>query len=93
MSKNNLFLTSNEADKKSYVEMMEATVKAVASAMDHPHAYAGMGPYELREAVHTDELLPARGCRFDEILDDIKAKILPNLAGSSSSVWTASRSS
>lgn len=59
--------------------MMEATVKAVASAMDHPHAYAGMGPYELREAVHTDELLPARGCRFDEILDDIKAKILPNL--------------
>jgi len=79
MSKNNLFLTSNEADKKSYVEMMEATVKAVASAMDHPHAYAGMGPYELREAVHTDELLPARGCRFDEILDDIKAKILPNL--------------
>ena len=28
---------------------------------------------------HTDELLPARGCRFDEILDDIKAKILPNL--------------
>ena len=79
MSKNNLFLTSSEADKKSYVEMMEATVKAVASAMDHPHAYAGMGPYELREAVHTDELLPARGCRFDEILDDIKAKILPNL--------------
>ncbi len=79
MLKNNLFLTSSEADKKSYVEMMEATVKAVASAMDHPHAYAGMGPYELREAVHTDELLPARGCRFDEILDDIKAKILPNL--------------
>ena len=79
MSKNNLFLTSNEADKKSYVEMMEATVKAVASAMDHPHAYAGMGPYELREAVHTDELLPAKGCSFDEILDDIKAKILPNL--------------
>ena len=59
--------------------MMEATVKAVASAMDHPHAYAGMGPYELREAVHTDELLPAKGCSFDEILDDIKAKILPNL--------------
>ena len=79
MSKNNLFLTSSEADKKSYVEMMEATVKAVASAMDHPHAYAGMGPYELREAVHTDELLPAKGCSFDEILDDIKAKILPNL--------------
>ena len=79
MLQNNLFLTSNEADKKSYVEMMEATVKAVASAMDHPHAYAGMGPYELREAVHTDELLPADGCSFDKILDDIKSKILPNL--------------
>ena len=79
MSKSNLFLTSSEADKKSYVEMMEATVKAVASAMDHPHAYAGMGPYELREAVHTDELLPANGCSFDAVLEDIKAKILPNL--------------
>ena len=79
MSKNNLFLTSSDADKKSYVEMMEATVKAVASAMDHPHAYAGMGPYELRDAVHTDELLPASGCSFDAVLEDIKAKILPNL--------------
>ena len=79
MSKSNLFLTSSDADKKSYVEMMEATVKAVASAMDHPHAYAGMGPYELREAVHTDELLPAKGCSFDAVLEDIKAKILPNL--------------
>ena len=79
MSKNNLFLTSSEADKKSYIEMMEATVNAVASAMDHPHAYAGMGPYELREAVHTDELLPAKGCGFDAVLEDIKAKILPNL--------------
>lgn len=79
MSKNNLFLTSTEADKKSYIEMMEATVNAVASAMDHPYAYAGMGPYELREAVHTDELLPEKGCSFEAILDDIKAKILPNL--------------
>ena len=79
MSKSNLFLTSSDADKKSYVEMMEATVKAVASAMDHPHAYAGMGPYELRDAVHTDELLPASGCSFDAVLEDIKAKILPNL--------------
>ena len=79
MLKNNLFLTPADADKKAYIEMMDATVRAIASAMDHPHAYAGMGPYELRDAVHTDELLPEKGCGFDVILEEIKGKILPNL--------------
>ena len=79
MLKNNLFLTPAEADKTAYVKMMEATVDAVVSAMDHSHAYAGMGPYELRDAVHTDELLPEQGCGFDGIMAEIREKILPNL--------------
>ena len=79
MSASNLFLTSGTADKKAYVEMMGAMVDAIASAMDHPKAYAGMGPYELRAAVHTDELLPEKGCGFEAILEEVKARILPNL--------------
>ena len=79
MSQNNLFLSPEKGDKEAYVSMMESTVRAIADAVDHGQAYAGMGPYELREAVHTDELLPAKGCSFDEILDEVKEKVLPNL--------------
>ena len=79
MPQSNLFLTPESADKQAFVSMMESTVHAIADAMDHGQAYAGMGPYELRETVHSDELLPAKGCSFDEILAEVKAKILPNL--------------
>ena len=63
MPQSNLFLTPESADKQAFVSMMESTVHAIADAMDHGQAYAGMGPYELRETVHSDELLPAKGCR------------------------------
>ena len=79
MSQNNLFLSPEKGDKEAYVSMMESTVRAIADAVDHGQAYAGMGPYELRAAVHTDELLPAKGCSFEEILDEVKEKVLPNL--------------
>ena len=59
--------------------MMQATVEASAAAMNHADAYAGMPPYELRKALHLDELLPEKGCSFDEILSEVKEKILPNL--------------
>ena len=79
MSQNNLFLTPDSADKNAYIRMMESTVRAIADAVDHGQAYAGMGPYELRSAVHSDELLPAQGRSFEEVLSEIKEKILPNL--------------
>ena len=74
-----MFLTPDAADKASYIEMMTATAQAVAAAMDHPHAYAGMEPYTLRAAVHTDEMLPEKGSDFAAILEEVKARILPNL--------------
>ena len=77
-SQNNIFLTSDAGDKSAYIRMMEATVHAIAESMDHPHAYAGMPPYELREALHIDDLLPAKGCGFDAVLAEIKEKVLPN---------------
>ena len=59
--------------------MMEQTIRAAAEAMTHDDAYAGMPPYELRKALHVDELLPPEGCSFEEILSEVKEKILPNL--------------
>ena len=35
MQKSNLFLTSGDADKKAYVNMMKAVVDEIAAAMDH----------------------------------------------------------
>lgn len=79
MQSNKLFLTADAADKASYVAMMNATVQAVADAMDHPQAYAGMEPYALRAALRTDELLPENASSFETVLEEVKAKILPNL--------------
>lgn len=88
-SKNNLFLTSADSDKKAYVAMMEATINAIAASMVDEQAYAGMPPYELRDAVRTDELLPAKGCGFDAVLEEVKAKILPNLVRPASTNYMA----
>ena len=79
MQQSKLFLTPDSADRAAYVAMMESTIRAIADSVNHSQAYAGMGPYELREAVHSDELLPAAGSSFEQILDEVKAKILPNL--------------
>ena len=76
---NDVFLTSGAEEKAAYIRMMQATIEASAAAMNHADAYAGMPPYELRKALHLEELLPEKGCSFDEILSEVKEKILPNL--------------
>ena len=53
MQQSKLFLTPDSADRAAYVAMMESTVRAIADSVNHSQAYAGMGPYELREAVHS----------------------------------------
>ena len=47
--------------------------------MDHGKAYAGMAPFELRETLRTDDLLPAEGVGFEAVLAEMKKNILPNL--------------
>lgn len=76
---NDIFLTSGAEEKAAYIRMMDAAIHAAAEAMTDPQAYAGMPPYELRKALHLDELLPAKGCSYEEILSEVKVKILPNL--------------
>lgn len=59
--------------------MMDATVRAIAASLADTQAYAGMPPYELRETLHTDDLLPDEARCFDAVLEEVKAKVLPNL--------------
>ncbi|MBE6375438.1 MAG: aminotransferase class I/II-fold pyridoxal phosphate-dependent enzyme [Lentisphaerae bacterium] len=88
-SKNNLFLTSSDSDQQVYQDMMAATVKAIAASVADDQAYAGMGPYDLRAALHTEELLPDNGMGFEAVLADVKAKILPNLVRPASTGYMA----
>ena len=73
------FLTADAADREAYLQMMTATVKAVADSLDHPHAYAGMPPYELRELLSCRDLLPEHPLGFEAVLKELSEKILPNL--------------
>ena len=79
MQSSNLFLTPAETDKKAFTSVIEAVAHAVAASVTDGKAYAGMPPYELREALHVDRLLPEKGCSFDELLAETAAKILPNM--------------
>ena len=79
MQQNKLFLSPDAADKNAYVKMMTAMTQAIADSFDHGDAYAGMPPYELRAALHTEELLPENGCSFEEMLQVVSEKVLPNL--------------
>ena len=88
-SQNNLFLTSQADSKKSYIEIMEATIRAIAASLTDDQAYAGMPPYELRAALHTDELLPENGCSFAAVLEEMKEKILPNMVRPASTNYMA----
>ena len=78
-SKNDLFLTSDDNSKRSYIEIMEATIRAIAASLSDDQAYAGMPPYDLRSALHTDELLPEKGRGFAAVLEEMAQKILPNM--------------
>ncbi len=89
MSKSDYFLTSCESDKEQYTAIMEAAIRAITASMTHEKAYAGMPPRELREFLHTDELLPETGVGFDEILNETQTKILPNLVRPMSTCYMA----
>ena len=88
-SKNDLFLTSDDNSKRSYIEIMEATIRAIAASLSDDQAYAGMPPYDLRSALHTDELLPEKGRGFAAVLEEMTQKILPNMVRPASTNYMA----
>ena len=85
----NLFLTSGEEDKAAYIKMMGLAAKAVADSMSHDKAYAGMTPDELRKVIANGELLPENGVTFEELMQEVSQKILPNFLRPSSTNYMA----
>ena len=85
----NLFLTSREEDKAAYIKMMELAAKAVADSIGSDKAYEGMTPYELRNVIANGELLPENGVTFEELMQEVSQKILPNFLRPSSTNYMA----
>ena len=80
----NLFLTNTEESKNEYKKVMEQTINAVMDSFVDSKAYSGPTPYELREIVKQDTILPEHGLGWDAVFEETKQKVLPNLLRTSS---------
>ena len=80
MSANEPFLLSDdEAVKERFSRMIEETLTAVLESYDDGSAFSGVGPYELRENITSLGFLPDEGRGFEEVLGEVKERILPHM--------------
>lgn len=82
---NSLFITENAEDKAAYKKMMAQTVEAICNAFDSSAAYSGPEPYELKQKIHLDSILPENGLGWEKVLSLTEEKILPNMLRTPSS--------
>lgn len=80
----NIFLTSEKSSKKLFSNIIKRTTKAITESITTERAYSGLTPEELKAAVKVDNILPKEGVGFDEVLNRVKEKILPNFLRTSS---------
>lgn len=85
----NIFLTSNEADKTEYKKLIEQTTGAIIETFSDEKAYSGPTPDELKKIVHQSSILPEKGLGWDKVFALTKEKILPNLLRTPSSDYMA----
>jgi L-2,4-diaminobutyrate decarboxylase len=74
-----LFLTSEKSNKKTYKKIIKETAKAIADAFVNESAFSGTTPDELKEIVRQDSILPEHGLGFNKVFEITKEKVLPNL--------------
>ena len=74
-----LFLTSEKSNKKTYKKIIKETAKAIADAFVNESAYSGPTPDELKEIVRQDTILPEHGLGWNKVFELTKEKVLPNL--------------
>ena len=74
-----LFLTSEKSNKKTYKKIIKETAKAISDAFVNESAYSGPTPDELKEIVSQDSILPEHGLGFNKVFELTKKKVLPNL--------------
>lgn len=74
-----LFLTSEKSNKKTYKKFIKQTAAAIADAFVNESAYSGPTPDELKKIVAQDSILPEYGLGWDKVFELTKEKVLPNL--------------
>ena len=74
-----LFLTSEKSNKKTYKKLIKQTAAAIADAFVNESAYSGPTPDELKAIVRQDSILPEHGLGWDKVFALTKEKVLPNL--------------
>ena len=74
-----LFLTCEKSNKKTYKKIIKQTAKAVSDAFVNESAYSGPTPDELKEIVRQDTILPEHGLGWEKVFELTKEKVLPNL--------------
>ena len=84
-----MFLTSSEESKKNYSELINRTVKAIVDSFVDKKAFAGLTPYDLKKAIHVDQVLPEQGVGMDKLFSLLQEKVLPNMLRTSSTDYMA----
>ena len=74
-----LFLTCEKSNKKTYKKLIKQTADAIADAFANESAYSGPTPDELKKIVAQDSILPEHGLGWDKVFALTKEKVLPNL--------------
>ena len=74
-----LFLTCEKSNKKTYKKLIKQTATAIADAFANESAYSGPTPDELKKIVAQDSILPEHGLGWDKVFALTKEKVLPNL--------------
>ena len=74
-----LFLTCEKSNKKTYKKLIKQTASAIADAFVNESAYSGPTPDELKAIVRQDSILPEHGLGWDKVFALTKEKVLPNL--------------
>ena len=74
-----LFLTSDNQAKETYRNLIKVTADAITEAFTDDTAYSGPTPFELKDLVKQDSILPEKGLGWEKTFEKIKSTVLPNL--------------
>jgi L-2,4-diaminobutyrate decarboxylase len=85
----NLLLNNNNKSKQYYNDIIAKTSKAITNSFNTSLAYRGLSPYELKNELEQIDILPETGESFDEVLNKVINKILPNFLYTSSKGYMA----
>lgn len=89
MQQDSLFLTSDEADKKRFLESVSKAAEAISKSYTNTRAFSGLKPEEVKDMVSGVELLPKEGIGFDKTMAKVEEMVLPHMLKVSSTDYMA----